>query len=554
MEYPNLSFSSDPEIERYFELRNAGKVTEAFAVYNTYLRPRYPDEQQRILILKAYRSRDPLYKQLLLVGVVAQANRTVEQIKNTITVLTDTVGKLNMSDAYSIIRTFDKISTGLSEDKYQAISIVERLTSYAKMLDFRHEEMTQVLQLLRMYVTNTLDTVNSFKKEQEESRRKKIAQDKRKNSLSDFSSIQISEGDAAAILIAPSISRIEDKVIAYCIKYWNRTSDETFEKIIYLYSKKYNTNHLSIYQAIKTGKKSGYRDEEILHSVLSIISSGYYYNIRGDLYLQIMWKRLKDRFITPPSVQSDQMPQKIAAKRSVASVRKQKTPAVSAASPEQSTEKAVSAPSPIQPAEKGFSIASRKKIVQSPEPTQKPAKAVAAASRKKRDAPPETVKTLTKAVSTKPSEQDISPSTAKKKSSETQPQESAPARPIYHPVQGSEERKTPAATKNAVRTISISDYIKKLSGLSYDLYKDLFFAQVRPAIRTVLDKSRTKKSFFDNNQDEAEELVVSFFRDNYTNPYMDWEGSAEKAKLQGLGYDMTFIFPIIDIWYKKKSI
>ncbi|MDR1748058.1 MAG: hypothetical protein LBR47_03275 [Spirochaetaceae bacterium] len=527
MEYPHLSFSSDPEIERYFELRKAGKVTEAFAVYNTYLRPRYPDEQQRILLLKAYRSRDPRYKQLLISGVLAQANRTVEQIKHTIMVLTDTVEKLDMNDAYSIIRTFDRISASLSEDKYQAIVIAERLAAYAKMLEFRTDGMENVVKLLRMYITNTLDTVNTFKKERAEERLKKNAQTRQKNTISDFSSIQISAQDVAAIRIAPSISRTEDKVIAYCIKYWNRTSDEAFEKVVYLYSRKYTTSHFSIYQAIKNGKQAGHRDEEILNSVLSIVSSGYYYNIRGDLYLQVIWKRLKERFITPPSGQKPGQP--------APSVRKVSADAGKV--PVWDGEK--------QPVRPGTAKTPGKAAI----PSDK--KELPAAQAPLQTVSPEKTQAPGKRNSVKLSPAKTAPSFVEKTVSE----EASPGRPIYHPVQPSGDRKIPAsAGKSAVRTISVSDYIKRLSGLSYDLYKDLFFAQIRPAIRTVLDKSRAKKSLFDSSHDEAEEAVFSFFRDNYTNPYMNWDGSPERSKLHGLGYEVPSIFPIIDIWYKKKQI
>ena len=42
-EFPRLSLTEDPDIERYFEFRSLNRQAEALHLYNTKLVRRYPD-------------------------------------------------------------------------------------------------------------------------------------------------------------------------------------------------------------------------------------------------------------------------------------------------------------------------------------------------------------------------------------------------------------------------------------------------------------------------------------------------------------------------------
>jgi hypothetical protein len=56
----------------------------------------------------------------------------------------------------------------------------------------------------------------------------------------------------------------------------------------------------------------------------------------------------------------------------------------------------------------------------------------------------------------------------------------------------------------------------------------------------------TGKGLFFNLPEEAEDLVFDFLRDNYSNPYMNWEDSAERKNLLSMGFDLPSIIPVID--------
>ena len=63
--FPDLRYGGDPDVERYFELRRSGRMSEALGVYNRKLRARYPDDASRVALLGLYRARDPRYEELL---------------------------------------------------------------------------------------------------------------------------------------------------------------------------------------------------------------------------------------------------------------------------------------------------------------------------------------------------------------------------------------------------------------------------------------------------------------------------------------------------------
>jgi hypothetical protein len=90
---------------------------------------------------------------------------------------------------------------------------------------------------------------------------------------------------------------------------------------------------------------------------------------------------------------------------------------------------------------------------------------------------------------------------------------------------------------------SVSDRLRELSGRSYDVYHDLFFAKARPAIRKVMGAGR---GIFFTVPEKVEDLVFNFLEVHYSDPYMNWEESGERNALRDLGFDLESLGPIID--------
>ena len=481
-EFPQLSLTEDPDIERYFEFRSLNRQAEALYLYNTKLVHRYPDNKLRVQLMTYYRKRDHRFHILLTDSLVQLADRTVVQVKKVIVFFADTIAPLKRAAVYTIIKVCEKVINAISPDRFAAISFTEKYARYAEKLMYHAVDMRQAADIIRMYITDTISSVREYREERDrenaQAKTRKAIQ-KTQDSVVDFSKIIFTKEQIAAITIPSSIIRIEDKVLAYIMKYWNFYADGTFENTLLLYSRKYGTNHYAIFHAVQIGRMRNWKDEELLHAVLANVAQGYYYSITGDLYLQHAWKQLKLNL--EPS-----------------------------ASPSQA--KALSAP-----AVKKAKTAKRLK-----RQTKKDIPVNAAVSSESAS------KAETPAVKTAPAQTTVGKTTASVQ--------------IY-PINFNSPKALP---------VSIAETVKKVTGKSYGIYRDLFFKEVRSAIRTILPHSAVQKlSFFGSEQNDAENIIYQFLETNYDNPYQQWQGSTEQAEVFELGFRIDSLEPIIRLWAKE---
>ncbi|ULQ58984.1 hypothetical protein K7I13_10715 [Brucepastera parasyntrophica] len=518
-EYPHLSLDSDSDVERYFELRKTGKLQEALSLYNSRLKQKYPDDAQRALLMRFYRSRDPQFQMLFRDSLVTLAERLISRTTYIITFLSKDIDTIDMKDAYSVIKYAEGIIEKISPDRYAAITFTEKYARYAKLLDFHAGEMERTAELIRMYVTNTLESVTEFKKEKEAQRKNQPRKTAQRKELSfDLSKINFTQDDIRRILIPSTVTRIEDIVIVYCLKYWNEVNDATFERTIFLYSKKYHTKHSEIFQAIKKGRDHNWKDEEILNSVLATVVSGYYYSISGDAYLQKTWAYYKHTRLMNKERPGSRggVPVPAGHADGVQKTLHHKT-AVKKAVKSAAVKKAKKERSPA------IEIPAKPRSV--PAAPQKPAAAKTVLQPKTgpQNVPRRVIKT----------DKSIKPVTP------------------FKPVKGPAMSASPAAP--AFVPNSIADIIKKMTGKTYTVYKDMFFRKIRPAIRMILSSSNDRKNsgFFGNRQNDAEEQIYSFLFKHYEDPYQNWSNSEEYKTVRDLGYHIPDIEPVISCWVRE---
>jgi hypothetical protein len=327
LEYPNLLPDHDPDIERYYYLRTMGQAREAMNLYQNRLKIRYPDDEFRTWLLRSYRSHDPSFRGLLAKGYRLLGARSLERIKRIILQIAEQAESYNEKDVYSTIKTAEEVIRFLPRERFEAVAGIERYLRYAVVLKLKAESLAKAADLVRAYLTDTLSIV------EEERRRRSTAEQKARDaelqrlvkadwesylfqkkygarsSLIDLSSVVFSPSDLARIEIPP-YSRIEDQVLAYCIKYWNATNDPAFERILFLYSRKYGKKNYDVYMIIRRGKAAKQKDDEILASIMGALITGYYYSIQGDIYLQRSWNAIKFAL----QIQSKALPAKPPAK------------------------------------------------------------------------------------------------------------------------------------------------------------------------------------------------------------------------------------------------
>ena len=531
-EFPQLSLTEDPDIERYFEFRSMNRQSEALRLYNTKLTRRYPDSKIRVLLMTYYRKHDYRFHILLTDSLARLAEATIIQVKKIIVFFTKTITPLKHAKVYTIIQVCEKVISAISPDRFAAIGFTEKYVRYAEKLNYYAEDMRQAADIIRMYITDTISSVREFREE----RKRAYMQEKNRKapvSVVDFSKITFTKQQIAAITIPPSVVRVEDKVLAYTMKYWERYTDSAFENTILLYSRKYGTNHYAVFHAVKVGRSRNWKDEELLHAVLANVAQGYYYNITGDLYLQRAWKQLKLKLeaLTP---QAKALPPPAPAAKKIKHTKNTRKITVNVI---------------IDQTEPSLSKSSSK-------PAKKSASDLSASVR--HGAKPEKP-ALRQTLKSKPVRNSMNSVSGQPKTARI-PIKSMPSKLEPHPPL---PNKTTAENKSASTQVypivspkelpaSIAGLVKKITGKSYGIYRDLFFKEVRSSIRSILQHSAIQKlSFFGSEQNNAEDIIYQFLENNYDNPYQQWQGSQEQKDVLEQGFRIDSLEPIIRHWAKS---
>jgi hypothetical protein len=693
LEYPNLLPDHDPDIERYYYLRSIGQSRDAMIIYQNRLKIRYPDDDFRTWLLRSYRRHDPAFRGLLSKGYRMLGARSLDRIKYIIIYIAERAESYNEKDVYSTIKTAEEILQFLPPERYEAVAGMERFLRYSSALNLKVPSIAKATELVRAYLTDTLSVVEEERKRRSEAlsraeemnRQRLVKADwdsyyyQKKYGvhapLIDLSAVVFSQMDLARIEIPP-FTRIEDQILGYCVKYWNAVDDPAFERILFLYSRKYGKKNYDVFMAIRRGRQAKHRDDEILASIMSILVTGYYYSIQGDIYLQRNWNALKNTLanqlkalpasVSPKAIEAKQTrtkrledttkkravikrrggKEKPAKERSPAPLKSRLAPKPKTApriapqafklknrpaavvakpahkalgqnlvpaqpvkvpyklKPAQETKttivvqpaKAVQRPAvpqftprpavPVRPAAKPVPkpvqapvrrvppAVAKPGVPAAPEKTAIPSRPVPPAPPKppapkppappvQAPAPPAALSALPKppapASPVQPPKPAAVSSPAPKPPTPKPPAPKLPPPPVqspgYRPAPYVSASPPPSRPKPKVFTNktlekakgSVSDRLKQLSGRSYDVYEDRFLSKARNAIRKVLG---TGRGLFFNLPEEAEDLVYNFLRDHYSDPYMDWEDSAERSSLSSLGFDLPSLNPVIDECYK----
>lgn len=590
--FPELRYGGDPDIERYFEYRRGGRLGDALAIYNGPLRRRYPDDTKRVLLLRLFREGDPRWLALQDELILELGEKMARVARANIDVLVAPLVGIPQGNAYRALGAVEALLRLIPGEDEEATGFLARYMSFATILAHRSPEMDKARRLVDEYLAmsradapseydfiarsaalearrresaareargrNQAPVVERYdfiaRSEALEERRRKEAE--AKSRFFDLSKIKFSAQDKARVEILPSLTRREDKVLAYCWKYWDLVKDPGFERLCFLYSKKYGTIHNAIFRAVKLGRTRGSTDDEILTAVSTILSTSYSYSVSGDLYMQANWRRLKARAeaerIAVLEAAADRVEarsrggqgsnaaeERLAVLRAAAPAPQAPRPS---SRPQVSRVETLRSTMPPTPSRTEELLAAREKAR---------AEREASVERRVLAAPP----ALAHAAPPEPS---AAPDQGRLTSRPAAEHGSAGLRAPTRPPASSSARLAPPQRPQSVieelppRGGSVSDRIRKLSGKAYDVYRQLFLEGVRADIHRTLLSSRTKKSrLFDDSANAAEDIIFAFLASHYADPYMDWEASAERIKVEGLGFALPSLDPIIEAWYRR---
>lgn len=494
-EFPTLDLSGDDDIDRYFFLRSVGKEALAISLYNNKLLVKYPHPKLRLALFSAYRKKDPAFSQLLTLNLKYLAKNILLRIKAIINFFVTKASSINEKDMLSVVNTCELLVSSISPDKYNALNFTEKYAKYALYFKFKETEMNKVKTLIHLYITGQLSFIHSYKKKEKKK--------ETKGSVLDFSKVHFTKVQEKSILISSTITRLEDKVIAYIVKYLPFYQDLSFENLILLYSRKYKSKHYNIFKSIQSCINARKRDEELLHSVLVHVAEGYYYSVSGDLYLQSKWKSLNSNASNNKDEKIDEKKGKVKEKD-----RKEVKKSNGKKLKKERYDKAtVTVVDETQKTKEKNSVDLLKKTKEKELDKEKEVTAIE--------------KTANSFVT---NEEDVN------------------------------ERKEGISIPIKEGVIeehleSIKDSIKRITGYNYSIYKDLFFKTVRISIRHVLESSQKQKmSFFGNEENEAEDIVFGYIEQNYENPYQNWESARENGEVKQLGFAIDSLDLIIKDW------
>ena len=456
--FPGLGAGQDPEIGRYFRLRNEGRTAEALALFNRVLRSRYPDEGKRTTLFNLFRRSDPGFRDFHDKLLWELYDSVSARIRETLDSISRPASGISVKDTGKLLAALEVVARLLPEGRDAALARLDELSVLSGLLGYRAEETKKVRSLAPLYYDR--ESADSL----------------------DLSRVRLNARDVARIEIPADIERREDRALAFCFKYWKAVEDPAFERLVLLYSKKHGTPHHRIFKVIREGRSAGAADEEILGRVSAALSTGYSYTTQGDLYMRRAWKDLKARLEPDPGVTK----------------LVKSAPPRAGGSPRRSAEK---------PRASG-TIASKQISPRSP-------------------GAPKPINRIPRDTGPKPSRK-----------------RSAPA--------ASSDRTAEASL--AGPRGSVSDRIKSLSGRRYDVYREEFLARVGPAIRDWLSERRIKpKDVFEDPLGRAEDMIREFLEKNYSNPYMDWERSDTRVRVEGLGFSVPELDGIIALWYARRG-
>ncbi len=540
-EFPQISFTDDLDVERYFELRKNGFLDDALYLYNRKLKRKYPDEAMRIELLSSYRQHSNRFQELLTNNLIELADTTIFKIKQIIDVISAKIAYLDMRDVYSVVQQCEIIVSAISKDRFVAISFTEKYARYATILNYKKKDMKKSAEIIRMYVTDALSSVREYKEEQADiaAKKKREAREYKPKSVFDFSKVVFTQEQIDAIVISDDIKMTEDQVIAYTLKYWNSYANTAFENAVLLYSRKYKTKHFNIFQAVKIGRYRHWKDEEILHAVLANVVDGYYYSISGDLYLQRQWARAKASLELEEKKRLLAQIQKAESKKEIKTkkTKKKKTKKTIAKS-KKTTNSKVNDKSKVTINSK----TKAKNNVNIDSKLKDESKAKVKTNRI------ENIKTSSKAEILKKEKRKIENKTSTQKPQEEKNTVVKDLPKIDYGVQN----KIKSVNIEPENTMSIADMIMKFTGSHYRLHKGIFFVTIRKSIRKALNKQNFENPLaFNDAKNKAEDLIYTFFEENYDNPFQNWLKSKQYKKLVKLGFEVNEIESIVQDWAKN---
>ncbi len=294
-EHPEIQSGHDLDIGAYFQARFDKNLELARKLYQR-LSTKYPEAESRATLLRWHRTAHALFAPLFSRLTEELADRSLESIRRTILYILQCFGSGPRGKNWSLLEPIRTALRALPPSKARAAQVLERLRAYSQEAEWHVQEFASVCGVLQDYLGDHLFERKEIRLVLPKSLSEQTQRpSKAKVVTIEVASVTFTEQDLKEILINPKIQGLENIALTYCWQYWLKTIDPAFENKVSVYSARHRTPHAAIYQIIKDGQARGVADEEILYAIYAVVArdSPYEYNVRKDIYMQSVWRRIK---------------------------------------------------------------------------------------------------------------------------------------------------------------------------------------------------------------------------------------------------------------------
>ncbi|NNM67964.1 MAG: hypothetical protein HKM06_08140, partial [Spirochaetales bacterium] len=300
-EYPEIKADGDSDIEKYFRARAEKWLPAARGIY-TRLSQKYPMTESRTSLLRWFRTKNSFFLPLMEKLKNDLADRSLSAFQRTVLYILRCFGKGKTGKSWTVLEPIHEALKIFPLARPEASRYLMRLQAYAKAAVWHEQEFNSICSVLQDYLGDhlfdrkeiRLVLPKNFLRENQPKNKVKVV-------TYDVGTVVFSAQDLKEILVNPKIQGTENITLTYCWQYWLRTEDNVFENKVYLYSARNKGPQANIFRIIKEGRKQGIEDEAILYSVYDLLAreGTYQYNVRKDIYMQNVWRRIKPGIAKP---------------------------------------------------------------------------------------------------------------------------------------------------------------------------------------------------------------------------------------------------------------
>ncbi|RPJ07821.1 MAG: hypothetical protein EHM28_05975, partial [Spirochaetaceae bacterium] len=255
--FPSIRYGRDIDLERYIMMRENKKNSMEWGSAYQSLAFRYTEGERKRLI-RSFRKKQGIFEKVFAQIMDELFRRVVQNLKNRIDILLQEFKVINQASRSSrdamLLSGIERIVGLCSPEKDGAAEGAEFYLDFARHLGYRQNELVPVVTLVQGYADGSLFEEAAVKEAyrfdiREEYRKHHRLKPQRKQAFT--LQLLITEEDIASIVVATEDMNEYEQTYEYFSRYLPLAGNREFATKIYAYSKKHQTSHFRIFEAVR---------------------------------------------------------------------------------------------------------------------------------------------------------------------------------------------------------------------------------------------------------------------------------------------------------------